>query len=514
MSKKILFFQPAVKSNEGTFFSVISNGLVALSLYCKKNGFDVKICHFNNPNLSVNETVYRKLNQFQPSYVGINLTWHTHITQVLQIAKLIKQWDRKIPIIIGGSTASIFDQDIYKFLWKEDKEYYPPIDFIIRGDGEQPLLEFLQTGKIPSYNTTIPNKKGNSTRNPIKYTQKILPSVSLNESPKEIIDEWDNYLLRGGIRTSVPGIENKLGHNVSGGEFNLYVGKGCVNNCCYCGGSRRSQLLVSGRKGYSFRKLDEVVNDIIVLTNSGVRHFYMNFDPDPKRKFYNELFERLPSLDMNLIFSAWSGPIGQRLFYNMNKVFNEVEIIISPDSGSERLRKYLISIGHGRNPFYTNNDLLIFFDLLKYSGAKAMCYFMSGLPFESDFDRHETKNLILKILDDFHELFRKSYDLRIDRNLCAPPMYVEPCSAIHLNSSKFNMKINRKHFSDFFYNSENTNNTLTLGGFNKRYSNEEEVIRESLEIADLIERHLNESPKLWDKQWTKTSSETNSRVLL
>jgi radical SAM superfamily enzyme YgiQ (UPF0313 family) len=488
-NKRILFFQPAVHSSKGTFFSAISNGLIALALFLEKYEYSVKICHFNHC-LSIRQEVIEKLELFEPKVVGINLTWHTHIYQVIEIAKTVKKWDKNISVIIGGFTASYFDIEIYEYLKNDDLSNYPQIDFIIRGDSEEPLLDFIKTEKIPQFNTTIPINEGKLLRNPIKYIQKELPRIHFNKSPLNLIYNWEGYLSRGGIRTSVPSIEGKVGHNVSNGEFDLYIGKGCRNNCCYCGGSRQSHKLLSGRQGTVFRMVDDVLKDINILSRSGVKRLYIDFDPDPRREFYKQLFDKIQKIDLGLMFSAWSGPISTTLLDQMQNIFQEVEIVISPESGSEELRKQLIKLGYGKPPYYSNNELLDFFSELKKRNFKVMCYFMSGLPFETESDRDETKNLVSILSNNYRELFKKEYDPKIERNLCAPPLYIEPVSPIHLSPEKFNMLLTRKVMEDFLLNSKDLSLTPILGGKHERYNSEDIIILEAGEISEISKKDI------------------------
>ena len=484
----ILLFQPAIITREKISFGVISNGLIALGLYLKQKRLRVKICHFNGCTKTLGAFVQQKILQYKPKSVGINLTWHTHCYQALKIAEAVKSVNKNIKVCLGGFTASFFDKEILDFVQQESifKNINPYIDCIIRGDGEKPLFEFITKKRIPKANTSYIDKNGNFLRNPLAYTPKKLPSVRLKWELNKFIDNWQNYIQRGGIRTSVPGVENKVGHNVDKGEFHLYVGKGCRNNCCYCGGGRDVQKLLFRRNYPIFRQLNDVIYDINQLSKNNVKTVYIDFDPDPSRKYYKKLFKKINKQNLNLIFSAWSGPIESNLLTEMDKIFNKVEIIISSETGSERLRKELLRRGFGKVPFYTNQQLVKFLEELKKKGFKAMVYFISGLPWETEKDWKETIKFGKKLSKDYQMLFVKSYDTIITRNLCAPPLYIEPGSPIYTNPDKFQMCLSRKFFKDYVSNSRRPDPDSFLGVYRCKFGSEKNVINNTKKFKVVV----------------------------
>ena len=476
----ILLFQPAVESDTGFYYSAISNGLMALGMYLKSQSVNARIVHFNGAN-SLEQRVKEKVRQHRPRIVGVNLTWHTHAYQGLEIASYVKEENDGIGIVFGGYTSGFFDGDILE----TSKKYGVSDALVIRGDAEEPFLEFIKTGEFPNTNTSF-MRGGTLVKNPITYVQDELPKVRLDYSVTELVENWEDYLKRGGIRTSVPGIEGKVGHNVGSGEFDLYIGKGCRNACVYCGGGREAHKLLAGRIEISYRDPNDVVVDITQLERDDVKILYMDFDPHPRRTFYRELLEIMNPCSMGTMFSAWSGPLDERLLDLFEEKFQGgVEIVISPDTGSERLRQELIERGHGKTPFYTNKQLIGFFRELQRRNFKAMCYFITGLPWENSEDKRETQELARTLRNEFPTLFRKSHDPRIERNLCAPPMYTEPASPISVNPDKFDMILSRRNFDDYSTNSANPKQN-PLGVHHKKFSSEDEVLKQSCELTKIV----------------------------
>ncbi|MFH1721746.1 MAG: cobalamin-dependent protein [Candidatus Altiarchaeota archaeon] len=485
---EVLLFQPPLETKKGFSFAAISQGLIALGLYLQKHGVDVKIVHFNGSKTNLKKRVEEKINEYRPRYVGINLNWHVHCASALKIAEKTKQVDDSIKTVFGGFTASVFDKEIFSYLENKSslEKKKPFVDVIIRGDGERPFLDFVKSGKIPRENTTFVSDNGKKIRHSLGYVQERIPDVGFGSAIDEFIDDWKSYVLRKGLRTAIMGKEETTSHNSWRGEFHLNIGKGCPNNCCYCGGGRDIQKRIFGRTKCLFRSVDRVNQDIIWLAENGVKTVYLDFDPDPGRNFYHTLFSEMDKSNLNLIFSAWSGPLDDHLLGRMNRIFEGVEVVISPESGSERQRRLLLRRGYGK-PYYPNDKLVEFFKKLDSYGNKAMCYFISGLPWGTKEDFNKTLILGAYLASKFPSLFLKEYDARISGNLCAPPLYVEPGCPISRAPDVFGMKVYRKTFEDYLKNCINDNSSPLLGAHNSRNVGEEEVIDSSTRFREVVE---------------------------
>ncbi|MBI4181457.1 MAG: cobalamin B12-binding domain-containing protein [Candidatus Aenigmarchaeota archaeon] len=479
----VLLLQPAVLSRTGGRFGAIANGLMALGMYLRERGQEVHICHLNGYRGEIGEFVREKLNAYAPEAVGVNLTWHTHCSTALEMVAAVRRHSPDLPVFLGGYTASLFDEQILTWAAARAPAYLPTA--IIRGDGEETFERYLRDHELPEVGVSYLGSTGQFIRRPLRTPAEALPRVRLPRPVTDFVDDWPQYLQRGGIRTSVPGIEGMVGHDIGKGEVDIYLGKGCRNNCVYCGGSRDAHRLLSGRKRVAFREPTDVVEDMVALVEAGAGRLYLDFDPDPSRSFYHEIFRGLSPLEADIMFSAWSGPLPGDLLDAMAGASSGVEVVISPDSGSERLRRELISRGHGKPPFYSNAELEAFFGELARRGMAGMCYFITGLPWETEQDREETIALGRRLAERYPGVFAKEYDARPDRNLAGPPLYLEPGSPIHLNPAEFGMQITRSSFADFEAASRETGDDV-LGVFHERYPNEQAVLSQSRALTESV----------------------------
>jgi len=485
----LLLFQPAPQWEGTRAFGAISNGLLALAAFLRTKGLEVKICHFNVAE-PIGSIVERKLALYSPRVVGINLTWHLLCAAALRLAREVKQHDSSVKVVMGGATASCFDKELLEYVRDQSAATRdePWVDLIVRGDGEVPLYEYLTRNVPPKCNVSFLSQTGRVVQKPIRYVQDTIPRVRLDDVER-LIDNWPEYLDRDGVRTSVPGLEHDLGHNRAPREVDVFIGKGCRNNCCYCGGCAQAQKRLSGRLRPIFRPVKDAVADIVSFHNGGTQRIYISFDPHPDRSFYSTLFSELQKQltgDLSLLFSCWSGPLDAKLLDLIERVFSNAEFVISPDSGSENLRHELLLRGYGKRPFYRNADLLHFLQELQNRSMKAMCYFTAGLPWEGAEDWQETLLLGERIRDRFENIFVKPHDERVERNLTCIPLYIEPGSPIWYDPDRFRFVVYRRSFQDFLVNSADPSATGFLGGWRKRFSSERNVIERATEFANVV----------------------------
>jgi anaerobic magnesium-protoporphyrin IX monomethyl ester cyclase len=126
----------AVKSGISKFIDSFSSsspmpplGLMYLAAFLEQNKYSVKICDMNigeslSPHLIWDD---------RPRFVGITATT-LNFYDVLQVAKSIKDLDKNIKVIVGGSHCSIYPDETLDF---------PQIDYVVKGEGELLVLEIL-----------------------------------------------------------------------------------------------------------------------------------------------------------------------------------------------------------------------------------------------------------------------------------------------------------------------------------------------------------------------------------
>lgn len=127
-SKKIVFFFPSFASSEAT----APLGILAVATPLLRAGFQVVLIDSTiTPN-------YRKrvLEEVRDAIcLGISLVTGPMIRETVEIARAVKEWKPDFPIILGGWHPSLLpDQTLQADC----------VDYVVRGQGEEALVELVQ----------------------------------------------------------------------------------------------------------------------------------------------------------------------------------------------------------------------------------------------------------------------------------------------------------------------------------------------------------------------------------
>lgn len=470
----VLFFQPAV----GRQYGVISLGFLTLSSYLRKYGYESRIIALSGKNTA--ETVSKKILQFRPKVACISLHWYIHSYEALKIADTVKKTDPEVKVVTGGHTSTYFDKQILEFT--------PSIDVIIKGDGEQPLLNYVSTFDAEKIENASFRKNGGIISKPVTYHQISLEGFTASDEDMDrVVDEWDSYIKAIRVRTAAPIPSGKIVEEVETrpNEFYLYVGKGCSYNCCFCGTSKTGSSRIFNRGMALFRPLEEVVRDAENLRNNGVENLFLDFGPFQDEAYFQKLFDELAGLNMDLTFLPWNLP-SDELITKVASSFRNFEIQISPDSGSQSLREQLCHKGYHKQ-FYPN-DLLVdrvekIAEMGSSRGAQLFLWFICGLPFETESDFRETVNLCVAMKKRFPQLFHKPQD-----QLNCVPLRLTPSSPIDIWPERFNMRKFRSTFKDYYeYCREmETGKMKHPLGLEREDLSETEIVKRAEEFKDIV----------------------------
>src|SRR5271154_1508104 len=127
-SRKIVFFFPSFASSDAT----APLGILAVATPLMRAGYQIVL---------VDSTItpdYKKrvLDEVRDALcLGISLVTGPMIRETVEIAKAIKAWNPDFPVILGGWHPSLLPKQTL------EAEY---IDIVVRGQGEESLLEVVQ----------------------------------------------------------------------------------------------------------------------------------------------------------------------------------------------------------------------------------------------------------------------------------------------------------------------------------------------------------------------------------
>jgi len=466
----ILFLQPAV----GRQYGIISLGFLSLSTFLHRHGYGSKIVVLEGKDSEA--TVEKKILQFKPKIVCVSLHWYIHSYESVKIANAVKKVSPETRVVAGGHTSTYFDRQILEFA--------PSIDLIIKGDGEKPLLDYVSTLRPDKTENASFIKDDRFVSKPITYHQTSLEGfAAAAPNMGDLIDEWEDYIKKTRIRTAAPiSPEEKVEEvETKPSEFYLYIGKGCMYNCVFCGTSKTGSTRIFSRGIALFRPLEEVLQDAKNLKKNGVDSLFVDFGPFRDEAYYQKLFEELAKLDVGLTFLPWNLPSGD-LIATIGKSFDPIEIQMSPDSGSERLRNQLWNMGFHRQ-FYPNDALTKsvekIYEVGSPKGAQLFIWFICGLPFETEDDFQETVRIARLYKKRFPSLFKNFND-----QLNCIPLRLTPGSPIDLMPQRFGIRKLRSSFRDYYeYCRELESGRITHPlGLEREDLSEREIVERALEF--------------------------------
>ncbi len=202
-------------------------GILYLASYLRRHGVEavVRLWDDDEDARAMKRSVKALVEHVQPGLVGISLKWFNHLSRGLELARAVKAVDRDLRVVTGGNSASYY--------WRELSRT-GCFDDIVLGDGEVPLLGLARGDR------DVPNLVQGTGRAPLRYVQSA-------SSADVFYSHFDELFLSGLDQSSFSGW--------------VQPGKGCSENCVYCGGTRGMERASFGRPTSFLRPVESVAKD-------------------------------------------------------------------------------------------------------------------------------------------------------------------------------------------------------------------------------------------------------------
>lgn len=208
-------------------------GILYLASYLRRGGIEafVRLYDLDETEDEVVRSLEALVARVRPRLVGISLKWFHHVHRALLVARTLRKLDPAIRVVVGGNSASYWWRELHAF---------DCIDHLVLGDGELPLLALAQGDPAPP-NCVTRDPDGKPRRLPLAYVQGSKNSEDIHYSHFEqlFLSQADLHAFSGWVAP----------------------GKGCGENCLYCGGARGNQKAAFGRAKPFLRSEDSVRRD-------------------------------------------------------------------------------------------------------------------------------------------------------------------------------------------------------------------------------------------------------------
>lgn len=342
-------------------------GLLYLTSYLLNHGIQAK-CLFVNEQYDFTQfqdTLCSVLTQMRPDFVAVSMKWFPHIERVYAIARTVKQFHSDIRIIVGGDTASYFAENVIR---------NPNIDYVICGDGEEPILQICRGNK------SAPNtfyKQNGEVQSPETY-------ITNTEEEAYSLLSLDDIMLNPEMAVFT--------------TFYLPTSKGCAHNCIQCGGNSSIQVNKFHRDPCVMTRPAHVVRQDILQTQKYVTAYMFSICDTIREdhRYYGLIWNNIDLSNHVCAFFSTS-IINEDLIKLAADTFRYVRIGIDMCSLSQRHRDKINQQTGGKEQI-TDTMLFRFMDVCEqFDNCEVDIYTIAGMPLYGE-DDIEVENETLKRL--------------------------------------------------------------------------------------------------------------------
>jgi anaerobic magnesium-protoporphyrin IX monomethyl ester cyclase len=294
------------------------------------------------------------IQDYRPTIVGIS-AMTPNFTSASIVAQLVKKFDEKITVVVGGPHATIAGRDVVES---------PFVDIAVRGEGELTIVELLQAleGKktLGDVNGIIYKVNGSQIETTARdYISDLSTLVFPYESVSDVLKDFQYYPLQA--------------------FNNVFANRGCPFDCSFCG----SRYIWS--RHVRFRPIDHLIREIVDLRKKGINTLYFCDDTFGVNKkwlseFCAELTKSCPGL-------KWSCEIHARLI-------DDKTLLLMKEAGCYKIE---LGIESGNNEILqrirkqiTIEDGLLAAKRIRDHGIELHVYFLIGFPFETEQSLNDT----------------------------------------------------------------------------------------------------------------------------
>ncbi|MCX5727040.1 MAG: radical SAM protein [Candidatus Saganbacteria bacterium] len=218
----ILLVQPSRISGLGFFWEPIPLGLEYIAAYIQDHVDKINIVDLTK---DPKKTEYY-LKILKPDLVGISINFAINHNESLKIAQKAKEYGASV--VIGGYHATGL---------AEEMAADPNIDFIVRGEGEQTILELIQKGSAEEVKGVSYFSNGKIIHNPDRPLIKDLDSIPFPARHRRKYRYSSTFFSRGAFDV-------------------IMTSRGCYGKCKFCS----EPLMCKGIQRY--RKPAEIIKEI------------------------------------------------------------------------------------------------------------------------------------------------------------------------------------------------------------------------------------------------------------
>lgn len=324
--------------------------------------------------------IKQEITDFSPDVIGITNQFSQQIANVIEIAKLVKEMNRGIKIVVGGPHASVRPDDFI------DTGYF---DIVVMGEGEYTMLDILdyfQKKKPLSKINGIVYKKGEKTfRKPPKLIEKLdelpLPAYHLVDMKRYFM------ISKTGLGTRPPDPFSEPRNEIS-----MITSRGCPFNCVFCS---IHECMGRSWRSHSAEYVAQHMNFVIEKYGVDFIHFEddnISVDVERFKKIINHI--KIAGIEWDTPNGVRADTLNKSVLENIKRTKIK-EIRIAIESGNQEVLNKIIG---------KNLDLGKVLNVVKDArkiGIPLSAFYVVGLPGETKENIQETLDLSYRLMRDY-----------------------------------------------------------------------------------------------------------------
>ena len=356
----LLTYTSGLPDRKEPYISLLPCGLCYLHSALKEAGINSRLA-----NLSAwpDKAIRTLINDTKPSVIAISQWTHNRIAS-LELARLVRRIHPHCLIVFGGGHAT--------FQYEEVLMAETPVDLVVRGEGEQTLLEVVRR-----------YERGETWRsvNGIAYRSESGVVVTPD---RELLTNLDELPFASSRLEDSFGVDLELQ-----AEF-IITARGCPSSCSFCSSP------AFWRRKVRYRSPEHIVREILEIRKRfGLIYFSLRDDTftanrDRTIEFCRLLIERKAYVVWNC--QSRVNTLDEELLIWMKRAGCEC-VQLGVESGSPRILELL-------NKKITPVQVENVAHLIKHVGINLSVYMISDIPGETEQDRSASMALLKRILPD------------------------------------------------------------------------------------------------------------------
>lgn len=335
---RTLLLMPPITLSEGTVKRVIPPlGLCYLAASLKEQGIPCDLLDCVVEGIDHEEPAGRKswrfglplqrirdrLLELNPQLLCISIVYSSDLGNLFEVARIAKETLPQVTVLAGGLHASIYPRDMLA-----DSKGRPLVDFVIRGEGERRICEFVRNWK-----NGVVNVKADGLAGSINGRTFVNPQVETIQDVDSIpFPAYDKLPIEKYFDFNVPFSPFPRGRRV----MQIYTSRGCPVGCTFCASTNFNRR-------FRARSVENVVDEIEWLRSTydidelQFADDNLTFDRDRAMSLFNAIAKfGLP----------WCTPNGIMINTLSKKLLDAMidsgmyQITLSVDSGSSKTLKH------------------------------------------------------------------------------------------------------------------------------------------------------------------------------